>query len=134
MLLAPLDLDELGDYRCFSGVIRWLFCKTCAVRCFSLMGPGEVLERDVPEIKIPGRMEEGTEIPEKVVGGKTVRVWVPKESEEGTILSVNAHTLEAKQDGLDLREWREKGLICYMDTLDEKAGESYDRPHVGGAY
>lgn len=138
MLLTPLELEELGDYRCFSGVIRWLFCKTCGVRCFSLMGEGEVVEREVPEVKLPGRMEEGKEIVEKVVGGKMNRVWVPKDSQKDgggrTILSVNAHTLEAKQEGLDLREWHEKGVICYLDCLDEKEDDSYDRPHAGGSY
>ena len=72
-----------------------MFCKTCGVRCFSLTGDGEVVEREVPAVKIPGRMEEGREIAEKVVGGQTTRVWVPKEGAKddgiGTILSVNAH-------------------------------------------
>jgi hypothetical protein len=138
MLLAPLDLEELGDYRCFGGDIRWLFCKTCAVRCFSLVGDGELLEREVPEVRIPGRMEEGREVPERIVGGHTAMVWVPKkgwkDGEGQHILSVNAHTLEAKQEGLDLREWREKGLICYLDTLDEREDASYERPHIGGTY
>jgi hypothetical protein len=137
MLLAPLELEELGDYRCLGGLIRFIFCKTCGVRCFSLVGEGEVLEKEVPEVKIPGRMEEGNEVPERNIGGVKTKVWVPKEKSEGeygTILSVNAYTLEAKQEGLDMREWHEKGLICYLDTLDEKEGERYDRPHIGGAY
>jgi hypothetical protein len=102
------------------------------------MGEGEVVEREVSEVKIPGRMEEGREITEKVVGGKTARVWMPKEGtkdgEGGTILSVNAYTLEAKQEGLDLRECHEKGVICYWDCLDEKEDDSFDRPHAGGTY
>jgi hypothetical protein len=138
MLLAPLDLEELSDYRCFSGDIKWLFCKTCGVRCFSLFGEGEVVEREVPEVRIPGRMEEGKEIAEKIIGGQTKRVWVPKEGREEsgsrTILSVNAHTLEAKQEGLDLREWHENGVICYLDTLDEEGDGNYDKPHPGGTY
>lgn len=81
-------------------------------------------------------------------GGEKVKYWGPKEpwvegtALEGTInggyLSVNAATLDARQEGLDLREWQEKGWIAYLDYLEEtpeKNGE--DRlgvPHIGGMY
>lgn len=61
--------------------------------------------------------------------------WV--ESETG-YLSVNAVTLEPDQEGLDLREWTEKGWIAYLDTRGETLEvcepARMGRPHDGGMY
>lgn len=107
-------MEELGDYTCFDGKIHWLFCKTCAVRCFAFVGEGEVVS------------EAG------------ISVWAPKkegwEEGKGCYLSVNAQTLDAGQEGLDLREWQEKGWIHYLDCLDEKEDDQWGKPHRGGCY
>jgi hypothetical protein len=137
---APDPLAQLGSYTYFDRQIQWLFCQTCAVRCFSFTGEGEVVERDVPEVQIPKRDEETRlEIGKEMVGGARRKVWVPKEegwdeSRGESSLNVNAYTLEAKQEGLDLREWVEKKLICYLDCLDEVNGPDFERPHADGAY
>jgi hypothetical protein len=70
------------------------------------------------------------------------KVWGPKEPwAEGTengYLSVNAATLEAGQEGLDLREWAEKGWIAYLDTLSapqlEPRENRLGKPYEGGMY
>ncbi|PMD38090.1 hypothetical protein L207DRAFT_376138, partial [Hyaloscypha variabilis F] len=123
-LLSPLDPQkELSDYRCASGETHWYFCPKCGVRCFTFMGEGEVREVESE--------------------GKVVKFWAPKEpwvegTEYGSYLSVNAATLEAQQEGLDLREWHEKGWITYLEWLGEKPNDhGEDRmgaPHVGGMY
>jgi hypothetical protein len=119
VLLSPLDpTNQLSDYTCCEGNIHFLFCKTCGVRCFAFVGEGEVVEKEV--------------------AGEVRKVWAPKEVgyEEGqsAYLSVNAQTVEAGQDGFDLREWHEKGWICYLDCLDKKGDERTAAPHRGGTY
>jgi len=142
MLLRPLDpLRELGDYMCLRKNIHWLFCRTCAARCFAFIGEGEIVTKDVPLMKVPKRDEvTGEEIGTAEVGGRKMEVWAPKkegwkEGGNGTCyLSVDAHTLDAKQEGLDLREWAEMKRICYLGYLDDVGEADYERPHVGGTY
>jgi len=72
-------------------------------------------------------------------GEEKVKYWGAKEgwvegTENGSYLSVNAATLEAGQEGLDLREWHEKGWIAYLDELDEVEGNRLQKPHRGGMY
>jgi hypothetical protein len=140
-VLSPSDpLTELGDYLCFAKQIHWLFCKTCGVRCFAFMGEGEITEQEVPLLKIPARDPvTGEETGLETIGGKTMSVWSPKKEgwKEGVgrcYLALNAHSLDAKQEGLDLREWAEKKWICYLDGMDETGEDNYDKPHVGGTY
>jgi hypothetical protein len=120
-LLSPLDpLKDLGDYTCFDGLIHWLFCKKCAVRCFSLCGEGEVVEKEIE--------------------GVNREVWVVKHDDrrlrngDVSYLTINAQTLEPGQEGLDLREWYKKKWVCYLDCLDEEGEDRYGEPHRGGTY
>jgi hypothetical protein len=47
-------------------------------------------------------------------------------------LSVNAATLEAGQEGLDLREWHEKvGLLTWMNLMKLKGTDYRSRIGVG---
>ncbi len=84
-------------------------------------------------------MGEG-EVKEVEIGGEKVRVWAPKEDgwKEGTqytgLLSVNAATLEAGQEGLDLRQWTEKGWITYLDFLNKVGEDRLGAPYEGGMY
>jgi hypothetical protein len=77
--------------------------------------------------------------------GQEVSCWRPKKetwtenlksvsSGRKTYLSINAHSLDAKQEGLDLREWVEKNLVGYLDCLDWEGKDSMERPHIGGTY
>jgi len=66
-------------------------------------------------------------------------VWTPHKEgwteEEGLgYLSVNATSLDVGQEGLDLREWHEKGWIAYLDTLENKEENRMRVPFVGGMY
>jgi hypothetical protein len=134
-LLAPLDpMRELGDYTANSHGMHWLFCRRCGVRCFAIEGEGGVVERDLVRDGVVdlarARVGEGE--------GSAVKVWAVREegwSEEGTSwLRINARTLEARQEGLDMREWHDGKWIEYVNWLDEIEGKSHDGPYDGGAY
>lgn len=137
LLLAPRDpFRELGDYQCDNGDLHFLYCKTCAVRCFVFMGEGEVVDvEDEAVLALAGA--KGQE------GG--LKAWRPKKegwqegkSAHGCYLSIDAQTIDQGQEGFDLREWKEKGWIAYLDT--RRSGEpgqgppNYERPHPGGIY
>lgn len=139
-LLSPLDpLESLGDYLCNNKTLHYLFCKTCAVRCFTFHGEGEIVDVTLPEALALADAESGTE-----QDGVSVKAWRPKRVElregiphRGSYLSVNGQTIEPGQEGFDLREWAERKAIMYLDFLtDEKDRlmERCERPHVGGAY
>jgi hypothetical protein len=138
-LLSPLDpLRELGDYTANSHGMHWLFCPRCGVRCFAVEGKGEVVERDL------GREMEGVDLARarawaRVEGdGSAVKVWAVREEgwreEDSSWLRINARTLDARQEGLDLRQWHDSKWIEYVNWLDEIEGKSHDRPYEGGAY
>lgn len=69
---------------------------------------------------------------------RETEVWRAKKEgwAEGdtSYLSVNATSLEAGQEGCDLREWHEKGWITYLDILDEKEEDRMEKPFRGGMY
>ena len=125
LVLSPLDpLRELGDYLCFDRGLHFLFCKGCGVRCFTFAGEGELLEQE-GAISTPG---------EKRVA------WCPKRGQVEDVdsyLSVNGYTIDAGQEGLDLREWTEKKWVLYLDCLTDLPDgpePTYERPFPGGAY
>lgn len=72
--------------------------------------------------------------------GHKVKVWSAKregwEEAKTGYLSVNAATLDHDQEGLDLREWHEKGWIAYLEIKSpDGSGETRLRePHEGGMY
>ncbi|KAJ3165044.1 hypothetical protein HDU88_004763 [Geranomyces variabilis] len=150
VLLAPLPdpLTQLGDYTCFDGFIHWLFCKTCGVRCFAFAGHGEMVPLDSAS-RLADDVAHVPAQPYHRAGGdgcvqqqqQQKQVWRPRKEgwvegvEGGTsYLSVNAATLDPGQDGLDLREWHEKGWIVYLDGWEEKEESCFGKPHVGGMY
>lgn len=139
-LLSPLDpLDSLGDYLCNKQTLHNLFCKTCAARCFSIHGEGEVVEASLPKaVALPGNTASSED--EAV----SVKAWRLKPVEltegiphQGSYLSVNGHTIDAGQEGFDLREWVESKSIGYLDCFhspDQRESPRCDRPHIGGSY
>jgi hypothetical protein len=137
VLLSPLDpRKELSDYRGRDpDGASWLFCSKCGVYCFILQGPenlGVVGERDLAGKGVDLKLA-------KIEGnGRSAKVWVPNaevwKEEQNCALRVNAMTLESGQDGLDLREWKEKGWIEYSDALTAVNKHRYDVPHEGGTY
>ncbi|CZT15089.1 uncharacterized protein RCC_00989 [Ramularia collo-cygni] len=134
LVLSPLNFEDpgvLGDYRTFAGEYHWYFCNECGVRCFAFAGAdgkggrgGEVIEIDMEAVGDGGK--------------KTIKVWRPlrKGWVEGKVgyLSINATTLEQDQEGLDLRDWAEKGYIYYIDCKERVESDQYGRPHAGGIY
>ncbi|KAM3067476.1 hypothetical protein ACMFMG_011621 [Clarireedia jacksonii] len=132
LLLSPTkDFEKAGlrSYRCFEAVYNWLFCGTCGVRCFAYNGEAETVKVDLAALGVKGLNGE--------VLGET-EVWRLKK--EGWVeghhnyLSVNATSLDAGQEGCDLREWHEKGWITYIDTLDQKEENRNGKPFRGGMY
>lgn len=126
LLLMPLEPEkELGDYMCFDKCIHWYFCKNCGVRCFAFAGEGERRVVDVP-------------------GQGSKEVWTPKREgwsennkEAGpgpSYFTLNASSLDAGQEGLDLREWHEKEWIWYLDCLSKVGEDRIAKPHNGGMY
>jgi hypothetical protein len=148
LVLSPLDEETgtlkvgpggLGDYTAFDHDIHWYFCTKCGARCFLLDVKGDKGEiKSVPASSLPPEPERylhKTAYP--LPKGGEVKVWSPKKetwSKENCYLSVNAMTLEPGQEGLDLREWHEKGWIEYMDTWKEEGEERLREPHEGGCY
>ena len=131
LLLSPLDpFAELGDYTTGPGNLHFLYCKTCAVRCFIFAGDGELLDVDLYElgVSIPG-----------IDKGK-VTAWRPKlgggHPKTGHYLSVNAHSIDAGQ-GFDMRELSEENNVMYCDCYSPEEPESpmrYGRPQENGSY
>lgn len=135
LVLSPRDpVTELGDYQCGEKSLHFLFCKTCAVRCFIFMGEGEQVEVDLGELGVEG-YEKGV---------KTA-VWRPKKegwkegkAQHGCYLSVNGYTVDANQEGFELGDITDSKVVGYIDYL--KSGEEgmghprLSRPHQGGAY
>ena len=122
MILSPSDpMKELADYQCFEKALHWLFCKQCGVRCFTFMGEGGLVDRNVG-------------------GDGEITVWSSTPGSVDTMttyLSVNAYTIEPGQEGLDLREWTEKKWVEYLNCLGlegEEQEASFDRPFRGGGY
>jgi hypothetical protein len=119
-LLAPLNPEHggLSDYTCFEKTIHFYFCPKCGVRCFAFSGDSELREIEV--------------------GGEKQQVWTPKR--EGWIenktgyLSVNGVTLEPGQEGLNMKEWHEKGWIQYLDAKNDVEEDRLGEPHEGGIY
>ncbi|KAH7305844.1 DUF636 domain-containing protein [Stachybotrys elegans] len=133
LLLSPQDpMSELGNYKC-GAYLNFFFCKTCAVRPFTFMGEGEVIEVDLSSLGVSGAEP-----------GVKTKAWRPKKegwiegrTTHGCYLSVNGYTVDAGQEGFDLREWSEKKLVGYEDYLrsdSDRQPMSWERPYPGGAY
>ncbi|KAF2651207.1 hypothetical protein K491DRAFT_696674 [Lophiostoma macrostomum CBS 122681] len=131
ILITP-SVSNLGDYRCFSKMVGWHFCKTCGVRTF-IVG-GEWVEVDLDVGLWSGKESTGVQ-----------KVWRAKpgapftgivDGKELTVpmlfVSVNAVTLE----GVDLKEWYDNGWVFYANRQDEGKGieARFREPYAGGRY
>jgi hypothetical protein len=142
-MLAPTDPSTedsgVGAYK-----RTWYFCKTCGVRCFIAEGQIETTEAELPA-EVLGKLDIGGDVEAKPNEDgcfvKRVPVWKPKK--EGWVqwpapgansyLTVNMHTLDADQEGLDLRNLHEKGWIGYCEMLKGTKGYQHT-PYEGGVY
>ena len=75
--------------------------------------------------------------------GKKTKVWRrqkttgPGKTRFSHFLVVNGTSIDAEQDGFDMREWVDKGWTRYMDNLNHTGPGMPpvgDKPFVGGAY
>ena len=132
ILLSPLDpFTELGDYQCGERIFHWFFCRTCGGRCFSSgSGEGEHIDVDLDVLGVKDA-EKGTK----------TKVWRKKESEGATpfshYLTVNGVSIDAGQEGFDMREWVDKGWMKYEDFLTFSGSGMppiSDKPFIGGTY
>ncbi|KAF2272009.1 uncharacterized protein EI97DRAFT_437294 [Westerdykella ornata] len=140
ILTSPSTIEEMGRYS-LKGIVEWYFCRKCGVHVLGLGGSWKQEDVDVDEW---AGKEGGS--------GKKQKVWVtrPKgerqeKDKEGKefvkpfhYVSVNATTLDHGQEGLDLREWHEKGWIFYVECWKRKEGEGskerFGTPHECGMY
>jgi hypothetical protein len=142
-MLAPTDpRAEDSGMRVYKHT--WYFCNTCGVRCFIAGGHMETTEVELPA-ELLGKLDVGGDVEatrnEDGVLIKRVAVWKPKK--EGWVewpapganayLSVNMCTLDADQEGLDLRNFHENGWIGYCEMLKGAKGYQHT-PYEGGMY
>ncbi|OHX01233.1 hypothetical protein CSPAE12_00037 [Colletotrichum incanum] len=144
LLLKPLNpYDDLGDYSIYQKDLHFLFCKTCGMRCIILMGQGRVEEVDLEAMGVKSEKNEAGKDGASDNSGLT-KVWRPKKDgwkegkKFGSYLSVNGYSVDAGQDGFDLREITENKWVGYLDWLELHSegsqGIRFDRPWEGGAY
>lgn len=139
ILLSLLDpFEDLGDYQHGGKSMDFFFCTTCGVRPFLFAGHGEVVDLDLRSSLSTNAFEK---LPGKVQAEQSVKVWRPKQggsfSKFGNYLSVNGNTIDAKQEGFDMRELTERKQVMHYDCLSDEASEaplSYQRPQEGGCY
>lgn len=108
------------------------------MRCFIFYGEGEVVDVSLPEAVALADAKSGFEEDDV-----SVKAWRPKKVElnaniphQGSYLSVNGHTIDAGQKGVDLREWVETKAVMYLDILpsEGRMPPRCETPHVGGSY
>lgn len=112
------------------------------MRCFIFMGEGEQVDVDVAALGLAGQLPPG-------VGGDdgssstVIKAWRPKRLATPadapypkTYLSVNGHSIDAGQEGFDMRQWLEDKSVLFLDCLqdDKELPDRHDRPHDGGSY
>jgi len=143
ILLSPLDpLMELTNYKCVEKTQNILFCPTCGIRVLNVRAPagepiGEIVVKDLSNIGLSQEQLKRLGF-ENEADASEVKVHVPSAGWKELIthfLRINAHALDAGQEGLDLREWHERKWVQYVNWFDEVDGaRSYDRPFHFGAY
>ncbi|KAF2196860.1 hypothetical protein GQ43DRAFT_425754 [Delitschia confertaspora ATCC 74209] len=146
LLLSP-NPSELGDYSCLTKQMHWYFCKTCGVKPFC--GAGGWVKEEVDVNAWKGEEKRDGEGKKKTAWKLTTKeVEIEKADrkikKEVLSLNVNATTLDARQEGLDLREWHEKKWVFYLDVLDFDVSSykegmpmpamGFEGPYPGGMY
>lgn len=127
VLLSPLDpLESLGDYQCYDKMLHFLFCKTCGIRPFIFSGEGELADVDVEQYGVEGLKNTD--------GQSTTKIWKVKPTSEYKYLSVNGVTVDAGQEGFELRDYVENKSLTYLNWLQDEDESRTDRPHAGGCY
>jgi hypothetical protein len=136
---SGLQMEQFGDaqrglrtYRCMKKTQDWYFCGECGVRCFTLRGDCESAI-----VKLPASLVRGKDLDSKDMEDIEVPVWRPKsegwKESSPCYLSINATSLDAGQEGLDLRQWHANGWVAYFEYWKETC-KSANEPFEGGFY
>ncbi|EAW15032.1 uncharacterized protein ACLA_004460 [Aspergillus clavatus NRRL 1] len=133
-VLSPSDLGLLGDYRCQSGRVQWLFCPKCGVRCFAVAGPWkqDTIDRELVDMALPKNGDDEA---------NPVSVWrmdpaLYQERVTGYV-SLNALTIDQDQahgTTLDLRELVDRKWVEYLDCKERKEENRYTYPQEKGTW
>jgi hypothetical protein len=126
--------DGWGAYRCGPRrVNRWVFCKACGARPFGFRGEWSARPLDEAPAEVRAAAARGAG------SGGAVAAWSPRRegwSEgrgRGSYLSVNLTSVDAKQEGFDLRDFTTFRWIRYFDLLNDSYQEA-DVPFAGGMF
>ena len=132
ILTAPANIEDVGEYRCFTEKVGWYFCKRCGVRTFG-MG-GDWVQEEIDVAKWAGK-EEGGGQSQKVL--KTAPASDSAMGYDGKKLhyvSVNGTTL----DGIDLIDVHDQGWVYHIGNKHRKDGENpqmrFKEPFKDGCY
>lgn len=122
------------------------------MRCFEFRGESEIVEIEIEGVKTKiWRPSEGFQEEEDAGDGeflslfRSICVFVGANCLMAYFcclllicgigyISINAITLDVGQEGLDLKEWHEKGWICYLNYLHGKGEDRLGEPFDGGMY
>lgn len=129
-LLSGDPFTTMGNYHPKLEMSHFLFCKTCAIRPFILVGEsdklGEMIDVDLDSLKVDGVANaEGT---------KTTKVW--HTTAEAKYFSANGHTIDANQ-GFDMRAYVDNKSVLYFNRLVDDQKPIPDMapvPYPGGCY
>jgi hypothetical protein len=119
----------------------WVFCTACGARPFAFRGAWSVRgagDEGVPEEARRAAAKLADEAPAGSAG-EPVAVWSPRREgwEEGSgkpsYISVNLTSVDAKQEGFDLRDFGRFRWIQYYDLLNDNR-QSADEPFEAGMF
>jgi hypothetical protein len=136
-----------GVYHCGPRKVNdWVFCKTCGVRPFgcrgawTVRGPGEDgVPEEVRREAEAAAAAAGGDSGEGSGGGGPVAVWSPRREGwlegrgMGSYLSVNMTSVDARQEGFDMRDFSRFKWIGYFELLDDSR-QYADEPFEGGMF
>jgi hypothetical protein len=130
---GPVAAGGWSVYRCERKVNQWIFCKTCGARPFAFRGEWGAPQ---PLGGAPAEVREAAAAAAKS-DGREVMAWSPRREgwSEGrglsSYLSVNMTSVDALQEGFDLRDFANFKWILYYDLLGSNRQEG-DAPFAGG--
>ncbi|KAB8227295.1 uncharacterized protein BDW43DRAFT_294537 [Aspergillus alliaceus] len=138
-LLSPLDWDRMANYQCGKGLVSWLFCPTCGVRCFAMAAHWKKDQIGIDSISAAYKGQ--SELTGSKETTKTITVWrIDPEGYKENVsgyLTLNALSVDQDQahgNRLDLRELVDNKWMEYLDRKDNKLENRYDYPHDCGTW
>lgn len=134
----------MSDYRTADKILAFLACKTCGTRPFIITSDlvEEKADADGSDVdKLAAQIDSmGIEDIKGVTKEKGMRVWRPvmgewdKKEDDGTYFSLNGHTIDAGQEGFEMRDYVDNKTVEFLDWLHDRDAEKKDKPHAGGSY